>query len=129
MFVEAERVGFTVVFHLYHECVAGDDRGAAHAEAVGNIGVIGGETAQPLEVALEIQANDVIGGKHGVDIFAITAGCGRGHAGLGVAHGAAGGPELTVPCHAAVLGVERENVQARLGGAAAAGDDHVIPEY
>ena len=45
------------------------------------------------------------------------------------AHGAAGGPELPMPRHAAVLGVERENVQARLGGAAAAGDNDVVAQH
>ena len=34
-----------------------------------------------------------------------------------------------MPRHTAVLGVERENVQARLGGAAAAGDNDMVAQY
>ena len=82
-----------------------------------------------MKVAGAVEADDVVGGKHGVDVFAVTAGRGRGDAGLGVAHGAAGGPELPMPCHAAVLGVESKNVQARLGGAAAAGDNDMVAQH
>ena len=60
-------------------------------------------------------------------MFSLSPRRGRGDAGLGVAHRAAGGPELPMPCHAAVLGVESERAGAI--GAAAAGDNDMVAQH
>ena len=59
-FVEAERIGFAIVFHLHCQSIAGHYRGTTHAQTVTDIGIVSSEAAQPLEVSIQIQADDVI---------------------------------------------------------------------
>ena len=59
-------------------------------------------------------------------MLAITGGRGRGNRGFLMAHGAAAGPEGSLPLLLAAVGMETNYVQACLIRAAGTGDKHFV---
>ena len=113
-----------VVLHLRDQHPAGEHERRRHAQAVAGVGIIDRQAAQPLEVAVEVEAEQVVGGKKRKQPTAIGHRRGRGDACFVVAHRAAHRPELALPNHRAVGGIEAENLQPVLPRAAAGRHEH-----
>ena len=92
-----ERVALAVVFDQRHHRFPEHDGRRSHAEAVAGIGVIGGQSAHPEQVALEIEGRQIVAAPDREDAAIRAAGRARGHRSLRMRHGAAGRAELSLP--------------------------------
>ena len=124
--IDSEGKGLAVVFDLCNEGFSRDQQAGGHAQAVARVGVVAGEATEPLQVAFQVEAYEVIAGKEGVDIFPIRDRSGGGNAGLFVGHGSPCAPELAFPEGRAVFGGKTEDVEPVLKVAAGCSEEDFV---
>ena len=69
--IDTQGKGLAVIFNLCDQGFASYQEAGGHSQTVACVGVIVGQPAKPLEVAVEIKANEVITGKEGVDKLSV----------------------------------------------------------
>src|SRR5439155_25771179 len=68
-----------------------------HADVIAHGGIIATERSVPEQIAARIEGDKVAAGEESINSFPIRDGRGGRHAGLVVAKGVGGGPELPLP--------------------------------
>lgn len=124
--VDSQGKGLAVVFDLCNEGFSRDQKAGGHAKAVACVGVVAGEATEPLQVAFQVEADEVITGKEGVDIFPVRDWSGGGNTGLFVGHGSPGAPELAFPKGRAIFGGKAEDVEPVLKVAAGCREEDFV---
>lgn len=121
---EGERLG--VVFDLGDDGALDDEQRRRHAEGIADVRVVEGQGAQPDEVAIEIEGNEIVGGEQGEHLSSVGGRGVGGHRRLRVTHGSAGGEELALPQPRAVRGPEGDDVEPGLLRSAGTGHEDAV---